>query len=221
MRQIANSFSSFLETKKKKSLEEERDALLDYLSELEKLEAKLWGVTITKIKDDEEHIIEDINHLIYRYSHTSKNSIKNVLKSKSVHEFLQDLETLKYDFNLLKKSIKEKNKLKNYLTIYTVKMIDSSNYIKMKNVFLLEKQLHEVIDWQEKNLNELFSNFSKFRITTNKIKEEGFLEILKELRSILGGHLDHHELWEEEREGYSNISNILHSLKKSIRNSLE
>lgn len=204
----------------KKRLDYEKNKILDYLYKLKKLEAKLWGVIIRDISYTEEKVLEDTNHLVYLYSTGKKESLNKILQKKEYKEFLKDLISLKKDFIILKKEIREKEKLKLLVSNFTIKLVDSKNYLKFKDVFLLEKVLYDVLDRQDEELNVLLNDISKMKIESeNKI--DAFLESLKNIRTILSGHLDHHELFEDERFGYSNTSNILHELIKVFKKDID
>ncbi len=198
---------------------QEKAKLLDYLEQLKVLETKLWGVTIKHLADGEEQVLEDVNHLIYLFSHGKKTELKKILDSKNVKEFLDDLRNLKSDFLVLKKEVMKKEKLKMMVGNFTIKLVDHKNFSKLEEIFLLEKQLYDVIDKQEEELNALIGHVSAIKVDITERKSDVFLGSLNKLRRILAGHMDHHALWDEERQGYSNTSNIIHSLQKSVRES--
>lgn len=220
------SFASDLFSKKntnvehefaEESFEEIKSKLIKQLKDLKVLEAKLWGVTINHLSYGEESVLEDTNHLIHKFEKSNRDQLHNYFDSKEVKEFLDDLRNLKSDFLMLKKEIKDKNKLKNQITAYTIKLVDKDNYDRLEEVFLLEKQLYEVIEVQNDELDKLVHDVSKIKISIGtKDKVEFFIEALIKLRKILAGHMDHHTLWEEEKQGYSNTSNIVSSLLKIV-----
>ncbi len=196
--------------------EERKKSLLLFLENLKQLETRLWGVTIQNLSNGEEIVLEDANHLIYLVSRDKDEKLKLILKSKEISEFISDIENLREDFLVLKKQIKRKENLKNLISNYTIKLVSEENYSKLEQIFLLEKQLNEVIDKQEEELNKLLKNVSYIKFPEANSKEKLFLDSLIKIRDILSGHLDHHSLWDEERQGFSNTSNIIHSLIKTI-----
>jgi len=190
--------------------------LLKYIEELKKLESRLWGVTIKEVSHNEEIIVEDVNHLIYLFGSKNEKELKKILNSKEIEVFAEDLKKLHKDFLYLKKKIKDKNKLRDLISSYTILLVERKNYTKLEQIFLLEKQLYEVIDTQEKEFDRILKEGLHLSIEKEK-KVEIFLKSLKEIREILAGHLDYHSLWEEERHGYSNTSNILHTITKLVK----
>lgn len=196
----------------------EKDKLLSFLEDLKILEAKLWGVTLNNVHSDEEKIIEDTNHLIHILNNKKDTDIEKILSNKSFKDFRNDLEKLRKDFTYLKKQITKRDQLKNLISAYTIKLVTPENYSTLEKIFLLEKQLNDVLDKQDEDLSLFYIAFKKVRVLENSEKKiEVFKDSLKNLRNVLAGHLEHHELWEDERKGYSNISNILHSLIKTIK----
>ena len=194
--------------------------LLNFLNELKQIESKLWGVTLNQLVSGEEEILEDTNHLIYKLQHTPHFELKEFLKDKDFEEFNKHIKNLKEDFLFLKKKVNEQNKLKNLITSFTLKLVDKKTYPKLEEIFLLEKQLQELLESQELGFEEILKDINNFKLKDNQIqKEDIFLETLKDIRKLLAGHLDHHSLWEEERQGFSNTSNILSSLTKLIKES--
>jgi hypothetical protein len=196
--------------------EEKKKSLLLFLENLKQLESKLWGVTIQNLSNGEEVVLEDANHLIYLISRDNTESLKKVLKSKEIKEFTKDIENLREDFLILKKQIKRKENLKNLISNYSIRLVSEENYSKLEKVFLLEKQLNEVIAKQDEELNNLLKNISQIKFPIEN-KEKLFLDSLVKMRKILSGHMDHHSLWEEEKQGFSNTSNIISSLIKEVK----
>jgi hypothetical protein len=204
-------------TRKIKSFEEEKENLLVQLHKLKEIEAKLWGVTLKHLENGEEHILEQSNHLIYLISHGKINTLIKILEDKNYKEFKKDLKNLRNDFKYLIKEIKIKDNLQNSIANFTIKLVDHNIYSKLEEIFLLEKQLYDVVELQDIELKKLIKDYSKLKIDTIN-KKEVFMASLKDLRRILAGHLDHHELWNEEKMGFSNTSNILNSLIKIVKN---
>lgn len=191
--------------------------LLKHLKELKALESKLWGVTINHLSSGEEVVLEDTNHLIYYISSEKHDELSKILEMKEIEDFLSDIRNLKSDFVYLKKQIKEKDKLKNLISSFTIKLVDEKNYDRLEDIFLLEKQLYDVIERQDEELSNFMENISKIKVDMNSKKVDAFMDSLVNIRKILAGHMDHHDLWEEERMGFSNTSNILHSLIKIVQ----
>lgn len=194
--------------------------LLNFLEDLKKTESKLWGITLNQLVSGEEEILEDTNHLIYKLQNSSHFELTNFLKDKDFEEFNKALKNLKEDFSVLKKKVNEQNKLKNLITSYTLKLVDKKTYPKLEEIFLLEKQLQEILESQENGFEKILKDINIIKLKENEIqKEDVFMQTLKDIRKLLAGHLDHHSLWEEERQGFSNTSNILNSLTKLIKES--
>lgn len=193
-----------------------KEDLLRYLTRLKELESKLWGVTLNDIAASEEMILESSNHLIFLLNNTTEKQMKSILALKEVKEFFYELKRLNEDFMYLKKKIKDKNKLKNYISKYTIKLVDQRRYDKMKNIFILEKQLYDVLDIQDMEFKKLMKEIKEIQYTDNDEKISDFMNHLYRVRDILAGHMDHHQLWEEELQGYSNTSNILTKLIKEV-----
>lgn len=191
----------------------EKENILQILRKLQILEAKLWGVIIYDLKDGEELILEDTNHLIYLINNQQELKLKNILKLKEVEKFLEDIENIKKDFNLLKKQIREKDRLKLLISNFTIKLIDSKNYENFKKVFLLEKDLSQILEKQDKDLNFLINDLKQVKINSDDEKIEFFIENLKKIRKILSGHIDEFSYLEkEERSAYSDTSNLIYEL---------
>ena len=210
---------------KKKSelyrLQKEKDAIVKYLKELQKLESKLWGVDVRELRGGEEQILEDANHLIYMFSKGHHDKLSQVLSSKNVKSFLQDLESVRKDFFVLKKELREKERLKLLVSNFTIKLVDAKNYNKFKDVFLLEKRLYEVLDRQDVEFGVLIKDVAKIRIADSTNSFDVFMVSLRKLRDILSGHLDNIKYFEEDRVGYSNTSNLIHELIKIFEQQLE
>lgn len=205
--------------RKEPSIQEEKKYLIKYLKELKALEAKLWGVTINHLSNDQEQVLEDANHLIYLISKEKIEELSEILSLKEVSDFTNDIRNLKNDFVYLKKQITKKEKLKNLIASYTIKLVDKKTYSSLEPIFLLEKQLYEVLEKQEEELETLTKEINSIKIDVNGKKIDLFLESLNKIRKILAGHMDHHSLWEEEKEGYSNVSNILTALIREVESS--
>ncbi len=197
-----------------------KEKLLEYLNELKKAEARLWGVKFNHLATGSEEAVEDANHLIYMLNNKKDEELEKLLGEKSIKEFLDDIRNLRNDLIYLKKEIKNKDNLKNKIMAYTITLVEKKNYHKMEEVFLLEKQLNEVIEKQEGEFDVFFKNFSNIKVDIKAKKTKVFLSSLVKVRRILAGHLDHHNLWEEERRGYSNISNILDALTKVVHKNI-
>jgi len=208
---------NFISKRKKRKEKIEIQTLINYLKELKSLEAKLWGITIKQIQNGEENILEDSNHMIYLLSREKHKHLKEILKEKKVETFFKDIQNLKEDFNYLKKKILEKNRLKNQIANFTIKVVKPNNYNKMKKIFLLEKKLYETIDSQELELNQILNTIQKIKIKKNEEKIEEFIKYLKKIRTILAGQQDLHYLWDEQRLGYSNTSNLIYELINLIK----
>lgn len=215
--QVIQKTIQFLKFKGNPNFEDEKNKLISFLKELKTIEANLWGVNIIHLQNGEEEILEDSNHLIYLISHSKEHSrLEEVLKLKEIKEFKKDLENLKNDFNFLKKRIVEKTKLKNLISNFTIKLVEPKNYLEMENVFLLEKKLYEIIETQDDELKDLFKNISKIKINEDE-KTQVLIDSLKNIRTIFAGHHDLHKIWNDERKGFSNTSNIIHELLRIIK----
>lgn len=193
-----------------------KENLLIYLKTLKELESKLWGITLVNVSHDEDKLLENANHLIQVFSKNNIHDLKKIYSFKEVKEFISEISKLREDFVYLKKQIKESDRLKNLITEYTIKLVSERNFSKLEKIFILEKQLYDVIEVQDKNFSELFADISKIKNISDETKIEIFMESLKRTRGILAGHMDFHALWEEERTGFSNTSNIIHSLIKTV-----
>lgn len=213
---------SLLKLKKsnKNTILEEKNVILHYLNELQRKEAKLWGIIITDVKNGEESIIEDTSHIIYLMN-KNHDTLFQFLSEKSIRKFQADLDSLRKDFLVLKKAIKDQDKLKLLISNFTIKLVDSKNYDKFKNVFLLERYLYDVLDKQEIELNRIIADYSKIKIPDTHDKVETFKKSLKELREVLSGHLDNFKHFEMGRSNYSNTSNIIYELVKLFKQDLD
>lgn len=218
---IIEKVSKYFKERENKNFETDLNDLLFFLKELKHIEANLWGVTINHLKNGEEEVLEDTNHLIYLISKNEhKEKIVQILKEKEINSFFEDLKNLKLDFNHLKKKIREKDKLKNLISKVTIKLVNPENYDSLENIFLLEKKLYEVIEIQDLELENFLKNISKVEIKKEE-KLNIFLNYLKEVRKILAGNQDLYYLFEEERAGYSITSNILHELIKLVNSNFK
>lgn len=201
------------------SLKSQQQLLLSYLQELQHLESRLWGIVIKELENGEELVLENANHLLYLVRNNGEE-MKDFLQTKEVREFIEELKELREDFLYLKKKIKEKNRLKSLVNLYTLKLVTKNSYPKLEEIFLLEKQLNEVIEVQDRELMELIVDISYLENLTGKEKVEGFIEGIKRIRKILSGHLEHHELWDRERMEFSNASNIISALIVRVKESI-
>lgn len=215
MRILTKAFEKLIE--RNVVSENPKETLLNFLRDLQSLEAKLWGVNIIHLKNGEENILEDSNHLIYALSRNKSKELTQLVKRKDTQEFLEELTSLRDDFLQLKRKIEDKSRLKFLISNYTIKSVNSENYDHLEKVFLLEKQLYEVLARQDEEFQKLFDSTNDLRIKKHDDDTtEYFIDALKRIRTILAGHLDTHDLWDEERQGYSNLSNIIHALLKEI-----
>ncbi|MFP4402046.1 MAG: hypothetical protein ACLFPL_02345 [Candidatus Nanoarchaeia archaeon] len=180
-------------------------------------EAKLWGAQLVTLKNTQEDVLEEANHIIYKFQHTNEEEFKEYLKSKEVEEFIQEVLHIHEEFKELKKQINRQEVFKNTITSLTLLLMNEEIYSYFEDIFLLEKQLQEVLLWQENEFKELFKTSNELKHFDDKqLKAETIYGKLTHLRTILAGNLDHHELWEDEMQGFSNCSNILHALKAKV-----
>lgn len=198
--------------KYKENKKEPQEDLLEYLLKLKKLEARLWGVTINDLVGEEEQILEDTNHLIYIINHRKENEIKATLKVKEVKDFLTDIKKLQEDFLILKNMVRAEDRLKRRVSEYSVRLVSPNKFNKLKNMFILVNQLYDVLDVQDEMIKSVIRDVRSFKFDTEQRKLDVFLDTLYKLRTMLAGHMEHHKLWEEDREGYSNTSNIISAL---------
>ena len=63
-------------------------------------------------------------------------------------------------------------------------------------------------------LQRILKDASKLKINQNEKQVNVFIDILKDLRDILAGHLDDFKYFEEDRLGFSNTSNLIYELIK-------
>ena len=214
MRLLSKTYELLRERSKDKN---PKEVLLLFLEELKKHEARLWGVTLNNIKTDEEEALEDSHHLIYLLQKSEQMSLKKILKLKETKDLLKDLKDIREDFLHLKKQIVHKGNLKSFISEFTLRSSNTQNVNSLSSILLLEKQLYEVLEKQDDEMKTLFEEIEALKIKKHDDDTvEYFITALKRIRSILAGHLDHHEFWEDERKGYSNISNILHTLIKKV-----
>lgn len=214
MRLLSKTYELLRERSKDKN---PKEVLLLFLEELKKHEARLWGVTLNNIKTDEEEALEDSHHLIYLLQKSEQMSLKKILKLKETKDLLKDLKDIREDFLHLKKQIVHKGNLKSFISEFTLRSSNTQNVNSLSSILLLEKQLYEVLEKQDDEMKTLFEEIEALKIKKHDNDTvEYFITALKRIRSILAGHLDHHEFWEDERKGYSNISNILHTLIKKV-----
>mgnify|MGYP003684887565 CR=1 FL=1 len=214
MRLLSKTYELLRERSKDKN---PKEVLLLFLEELKKHEARLWGVTLNNIKTDEEEALEDSHHLIYLLQKSEQMSLKKILKLKETKDLLKDLKDIREDFLHLKKQIVHKGNLKSFISEFTLRSSNTQNVNSLSSILLLEKQLYEVLEKQDDEMKTLFEEIEALKIKKHDDDTvEYFITALKRIRSILAGHLDHHEFWEDERKGYSNISNIVHTLIKKV-----
>lgn len=218
---LKSKIMSYVEDRKLKPIIVEKNKIIDYLEDLQKQESKLWGVIIKDLKKGENRLVEDTNHLIYLINSENKKTLKKLLDKKDVKDFLEDIELIRKDFLDLRKAIKDQDRLKLLISNFTIKLVDSANYENFKLVFLLQRDLYEVLDRQDVELQRLLGDVSKFKINTNEEKIDVFINYLRDLRDVLAGHLDDYKHFEEERMGYSNTSNLLHELIKIFKQDLD
>lgn len=212
------SKAKYSKSKNEEAKKDPQQSLLDFLKDLERVESKLWGVNISELSNGEERILEDTNHLIYLISRENKHKeLKAVLRLKDVDEFIKEVRKLKEDFQMLKKLVREENQLKLLITNYTIKLVNERNFTKLQRIFLLEKELNEIIERQEAEFEVILSESSKVKVDTEDERVEKFLESLYRLRKVLAGHLDVHGIWEEERSGYSRTSRIITEMRTEIQ----
>ena len=183
-----------------------------------KQEAKLWGVELKELKHNQEDVLEEVNHLIYKFLNTPPQDMKKYLKSKEFNEIEKELKIIHEELKHLKKLINRQEVFKNTLTSLTLLLVNEDTYELFEDIFLLEKQLQEVLIWQEEEFKQIFVNSKELKIKSidEHTKAEIMYEQLINVRKILAGNLDHHDLWEDEMQGFSNCSNILHALKAKV-----
>ena len=180
-------------------------------------EAKLWGVQLKELKHEQEDTLEDINHIIHKFQNKSEHDMKKILKDKEVDEILNELLQIHEDLKVLKKLINRQEVFKNTLTSLTLLLVNEETYQHFEDIFLLEKQLQQVLIWQEEEFKIIFKNSTQLKNIQNEDhRADTLYEYLIDMRNVLAGNLDHHELWEDEMQGFSNCSNILHALKAKV-----
>ena len=181
-------------------------------------EAKLWGVELKELKNNQENVLEEVNHLIYKFQNTNSNDMKKYLESKEFDEIEKELKIIHEELKHLKKLINRQEVFKNTLTSLTLLLVNEDTYELFEDIFLLEKQLQEVLIWQEEEFKQIFNTSKNLKIqeVNSQTKSELLYNQLIEVRKILAGNLDHHDLWEDEMQGFSNCSNILHALKAKV-----
>ena len=206
---------------KKNSSETVQGTLCNFLQELLIIERKIHGVTLLQIKNGEEEGIENANHLLVLLKKHPKKSLKKVLKEKDVIDFLDELTQIRSDFLYLKKQITKKDKLKQLIAEFTLKCIDPKNFKLLEKIFKLEKQLFQVLERQDQELEIFFKELGLLRIKKNPDDTlDYFIDAVSKIRGILAGHLDYHELWEEEKSDFSNLTHILYSLQTEVKKQL-
>jgi len=206
-------FEKVIDSKKKHPKIE----LRDYLEKLQILESRLWKVTINDIASNEDNILEDTNHLIYLINHRKENDTKVKLRVKEVSEFLEEIKSLQGQFTFLKNMVRSEDRLRRLISEFSVRLVNKENYDALREVFILESQLYDVLEVQDNSLRHLIYSYGKIKFDEGDRKVDIFLDTLYKLREILAGHMEFHTLWEEERSGYSNASNIISSLIKKVK----
>ncbi|MFT4244821.1 MAG: hypothetical protein ACMXYB_05200 [Candidatus Woesearchaeota archaeon] len=181
-------------------------------------EAKLWGVELKELKHNQEDVLEEVSHLIHKFLNTPPENMKQYLKSKEFKEIDKELKIIHEELKHLKKLINRQEVFKNTLTSLTLLLVNEDTYELFEDIFLLEKQLQEVLIWQEEEFKEIFTNSKELKIKSidEQSKAELMYKQLIDVRKILAGNLDHHNLWKDEMQGFSNCSNILHALKAKL-----
>lgn len=180
-------------------------------------ESKLWGTQLQHLKNQQEDTLEDINHIIHKFQKLDEESMKEVLKSKEVEEVIRELLEVYEEIKYLKKLINRQEVFKNTLNSLTLLLVSEETYQHFEDIFLLEKQLQQVLIWQEEEFKQLFKGSQDIKNAKNlDTKADMLYTKLIDMRKILAGNLDHHELWRDEMQGFSNCSNILHALKAKI-----
>lgn len=221
MNKVKSKLKTYFKNKKLKPIVIEKNKIIEYLEDLQLKEAKLWGVIVKNLKEGEDNLVEDTTHLIHLINSKKYSTLNQVLSKKDGKHFLEDLEKIKKDFLVLKRAIRDQDKLKLLISNFTIKLVDSANYNKFKLVFLLERDLYEVLDRQDLELNRILMDVSRLKLVTEGEKLEVFTEILKDLRDILAGHLDNFKYFEEDRLGFSNTSNLIYELIKIFEQDID
>lgn len=202
---------------RKKSPEELFNDIHKCLNLFIEQESKLWGSQLQHLKNQQEDTLEDINHIIYKFQKLDQNSMKEFLKSKEVEDVIKELLEIYEEIKYLKKLINRQEVFKNTLNSLTLLLVSEETYQHFEDIFLLEKQLQQVLIWQEEEFKQLFKNSHEIKNANNlEVKADLLYNKLVEMRQILAGNLDHHELWRDEMQGFSNCSNILHALRAKI-----
>jgi hypothetical protein len=218
MKLLTTIYHSLFHKYDKKTVSEK---LYCYLKDLIALERKIHGITIVDLKSHEEQVLEDTHHVLVLLRKKKKTELKKILKEKDVVDVLSELQKIREDFLYLKKQIQKKEYLKHLISEFTLKCINPENYLLLEKIFTLEKQLFIVLERQDKELEEFYKELHLLRIKKNKDDTVAyFISSLERIRKILAGHLDHHELWEEERSDFSNITHILYSLLSEVKKTL-
>lgn len=180
-------------------------------------ESKLWGTQLQHLKNQQEDTLEDINHIVYKFQSLDEKALKEMLKSKDVEDVISELLNVYEEIKHLKKLINRQEVFKNTLNSLTLLLVNEETYQYFEDIFLLEKQLQQVIIWQEEEFKQLFKDSQDIKNAKDlNFKSELLYQKLIQMRQILAGNLDHHDLWRDEMQGFSNCSNILHALKAKI-----
>lgn len=197
-----------------------KDDLLEYLIKLRSLESQIFGITLNDTCHEEEILLEDANHLIYLINSRKKQELKTILTTKDTKDFLIDLQKIQNSFHDLKNMIRKEDRLRKLIAAYSIRLLKNNKFDKLRNLLELESQLNDILDIQDQELSSLITSITKIKFSEKK-KLDLFVKTLKDLREILGGHMEHHKLWEEERMGYSNASNIINSLIKEVKEEIQ
>ena len=180
------------------------------------LEAQLWGIQLKELMHEQEETLEEVNHIIHKFNSLNEKEMKKFLKSKEIHRVFEEIAVIYEDFKHLKKQISRKEVFKNTLNSLTLLLMNEDTYQLFEDIFLFEKQLQEVLLWQEEEFKSLFKYSKELKHIEEDEQAKHLYENIRRVREILAGNLDHHQLWESEMQGYSNCSNILHSIKARI-----
>ena len=180
------------------------------------LESQLWGIQLKQLIHEQEETLEEVNHIIYKFNSLNEEEMKDYLKSKEVEHVFTQIAIIFEDFRHLKKQITRKEVFKNTLNSLTLLLMSEETYQLFEDIFLFEKQLQEVLLWQEEEFKSLFQHTKDLKNLSDSEKSDHLYENIRKIREILAGNLDHHQLWESEMQGFSNCSNILHSIKARV-----
>lgn len=210
----------YVKSKKKiESKEVKKEDLLSFLEKLKKLESRLWGVLINDFSSQEEIVLEGSNHLIYLLGREKHADVENILVQKDFQEFIVDMEKLKEEVSLINKLVKEEGKLRDLISQFSIRLVGNRNYNDLEELFVLESQLLQILELQELQLEAMIHEIRSLKVTFDpKLKVEILKDYLVRTREVLAGHMEHHKFWEEERQGFSNTSNIISAIIKIVKN---